>query len=129
MADFLRAGVWLLLGLAWWTGGWAQAPRVNAEIVLQNSLLAGFRHHDGKAVWDRMATGDVLDLVREPNNPHDGNAVRVEWQGHKLGYVPRRENQIAKQMDAGLSLTARITKLEKRRGPWRRIEFDVTVDP
>ena len=23
-------------------------------------------------------------------NPRDANAVRVEWRGRKLGYVPRR---------------------------------------
>src|SRR5689334_23732236 len=35
----------------------------------------------------------ALDLVREPENPHDANAVRVEWRGRKLGYVPRRDNR------------------------------------
>jgi hypothetical protein len=28
-------------------------------------------------------------LVPEPGNPHDANAVRVEIDGHKVGYLPR----------------------------------------
>jgi hypothetical protein len=28
-------------------------------------------------------------LVREPDNPHDANAVRVEIAGAKVGYLPR----------------------------------------
>lgn len=28
-------------------------------------------------------------LVAEPDNPHDANAVRVEIEGAKVGYLPR----------------------------------------
>lgn len=30
-------------------------------------------------------------LVPEPDNPHDANAVRVEIDGRKVGYLPRAE--------------------------------------
>lgn len=30
-------------------------------------------------------------LVPEPDNPHDPNAVRVEIDGHLVGYLPRAE--------------------------------------
>jgi hypothetical protein len=41
-------------------------------------------------------------LVREPDNPHDPNAIRVELAGLYLGYVPRNiANDLAPQMDAG----------------------------
>ncbi|MBX9810990.1 MAG: HIRAN domain-containing protein, partial [Burkholderiales bacterium] len=73
-------------------GAAAQTPGVRASILVQSSPLAGFRYYDAKALWDEMKVGDTLTLVREPDNPHDANAVRVEWRGHKLGYVPRREN-------------------------------------
>ena len=86
--------------------------RSPAEILVQVSLAAGLRHHEAKAVWDRMQTGDALTLVREPENPYDANAVRVDWQGHKLGYIPRTQNQaVARQMDRGNRLEARVTKL------------------
>ncbi len=100
----------------------------DSEILIQSSPLAGFRYYEGKAIWDEMKIGDALDLVREPDNPHDPRAVRVEWNSHKLGYLPRRENEaVARQLDLGNALQARIVKLRKHRDPWKRIEFEVVL--
>src|SRR5689334_16254010 len=71
-----------------------------SEIVVQVSLTAGLRHHEAKAVWDQLVVGDVLTLIREPENAYDTRAVRVEWNGRKLGYIPRLENEaVARQLD------------------------------
>jgi len=76
-----------------------------------------------------LAVGDRLDLVREPANPHDGNAVRVEWRGRKLGYVPRAENAaLAWAMDRGEPVSARISALREHNNPRLRIEFEVYVE-
>jgi len=100
--------------------------RGGAEIVVQVSLTAGLRYHDAKAVWDRMKEGESLTLVREPENAHDMNAVRVDWNGHPLGYIPRSENAaVARQMDRGTKLQARITKLTRYRNNHRKLEFEV----
>ena len=106
----------------------APARAADARIIVQQSPLAGFQYHEGKALWDMMRTGDTLRLVREPHNPHDANAVRVEWRGEMLGYVPRRENQaVARHMDSGGKVEARVSKLTQHRNPWQRIEFEVFV--
>jgi hypothetical protein len=98
----------------------------SARILVQSSPLAGFQFHEGKALWSRLQVGDALTLVREPDNPYDARAVRVEWQGHKLGYVPRKENEaVARQLDLGNKLEARIVRLQKHRDPWKRLEFEV----
>jgi hypothetical protein len=100
--------------------------RGSSEIVVQVSLTAGLRYHDAKVVWDQMKVGDALTLVREPGNPHDGHAVRVEWNGHQLGYIPRAENAaVARQMDRGNRLAARITKLTTYRNHRRKLEVEV----
>jgi hypothetical protein len=105
------------------------SAETNAKILLQNSPLAGFRYYEGKQLWSEMKVGDALQLVREPDNSHDANAVRVEWQGHKLGYVPRADNQaLARFMDRGSKAEARITRLKKSRNPWQRMEFEVYLD-
>lgn len=107
-------------------------PAVQAEtqahILLQDSPLAGFQYHAGKKLWDEMKVGDVLVLVREPDNPYDARAIRVDWHGHKLGYVPRRENaDIARLMDNGAKLEARISRLIESRDPWQRVRFEILV--
>jgi autotransporter translocation and assembly factor TamB len=98
------------------------------RMLVQSSLLAGFRYYQGGQLWDEIKVGDPLTLAREPDNPHDSNAVRVEWRGHKLGYVPRRENQaVARHMDSGGKVEARVSKLTQHRNPRQRIEFEVFV--
>lgn len=99
-----------------------------ARIVVQHSSLAGFRYYEGRNLWDDINVGDVLTLVREPHNPHDANAVRVEWRGHPLGYVPRRENgHLARQMDGGARLAGRITGLHKARNGRNRVSYEISV--
>lgn len=50
-----------------------------------------------------LALGDVrCDLVREPDNSHDLNAIRVEVKGATLGHIPRLISMIiAPKIDRG----------------------------
>jgi hypothetical protein len=99
-----------------------------AHILVQSSPLAGFRHYEAPALWGEVRQGDELTLVREPGNAHDTNAVRVDWRGLTLGYVPRAENAaVARQMDRGNPLLARVSRLQKTRAPNRRIEFEILL--
>jgi hypothetical protein len=116
---------WLILVWVWPLPLHAQ---VATHILLQDSPLAGFQYHAGKSLWPQMQVGDPLVLIREPDNPYDSNAVRVEWQGQKIGYVPRRENaDVARFMDRGQRLEARIVRLAAVRDPWSRVRFEILV--
>lgn len=98
------------------------------KVLVQSSPLAGFQYHEGEALWSQMREGDALALVREPGNPHDANAVRVEWRGRMLGYLPRAENRsVAAEMDRGSRVEARIARLSEHRNPWRRLLIEVFV--
>ncbi len=125
MSGFLRRALFVIAVLAS-----TQLSAQNSEIrmLVQNSLLAGFQFYQGKQLWDEIKVGDPLTLAREPDNLHDRNAVRVEWRGHKLGYVPRLENRaVARHMDSGGRVEARVSRLTQHRNPWQRIEFEVFV--
>jgi hypothetical protein len=114
----------LCLGLAFALTALAGEVR----ILVQSSPLAGFQYHAGEALWQEMREGDRLTLVREPENSHDGNAVRVEWRGQKLGYLPRAENRsVAAAMDRGEPVDARIAKMRQHRNPWQRVLIEVFV--
>jgi hypothetical protein len=113
-------------GLA--AAGAPPARGAEAVIVMQRSPLAGFRHYAAPETWRGMAVGERLQLVREPDNPYDANAVRVEWQGVMLGYVPRRDNAaVARQMDRGTVLEARVAFLHENRNRSVRIEFEIVA--
>ena len=117
----------LLAGLALAVAGAVpSAPAAEAVIVVQRSPLAGFRHYDGREFWRDMRVGDRLELVRETDNPYDAGAIRVEWRGRLLGYVPQRDNgAIARQLDRGVALEARVASLRENRNRSVRVEFDV----
>lgn len=107
-------------------GGSAAQTQEKRVILIQESPLAGFQYYDGEAVWSRLRVGQALTLVREPVNRHDERAVRIEWQGYRLGYLPRVENTAVSQMlDRGEPLVARIVRLRRSHNPWERVRLAV----
>jgi len=119
-----------LVGLLFAEVACGDEPLTQARILIQSSPLAGFQFYRGKIIWGEMKVGDPLTLTREPDNPYDPNAVRVDWRGEKLGYVPRADNaDLARHMDRGTKVEARISRLTEDRSPWKRIRFDVYVQP
>lgn len=116
----------LTISFAFWLSV-AQADRV--RLLIQNSPLAGSQYYALGAYWSEIRVGDPLLLIREPDNRHDRHAIRVEWRGHQLGYVPRAENRaVAAAMDAGDRLSARVSSLSDDKNPWRRVAFEVFLD-
>lgn len=119
---------WRIAALALLVGQAAHAEP-GVRLLLQNSPLAGFRYHAAAEVWPALRVGDALELAREPENPHDANAVRVLWRGRVLGYVPRRENAaLAWGLARGMQLRARISALAEHPNPARRVRFEVYVE-
>ena len=118
--------LWRIALLLFLSGtAWGQEMR----ILVQDSPLAGFRYYAASEVWRELRVGDRLELAREHANPHDANAVAVLWRGHKLGYVPRRDNAaLAWGLDRGAPLQARISALAEHANPARRLRFEVYVE-
>ncbi len=106
----------------------AAANRNNAK-TLQHSPLAGFQYHHSKTLWPHHAVRPELvegQLARKAGNRYDNRAVRVEWQGHKLGYIPRLDNAAMSQLlDRGEMLEAAIIDLENSINPCNRIKVEV----
>lgn len=121
---FLRLSLSIgLLGL-----GFAASAGDAVKILVQSSPLAGSQYYAVSEVWSQIKLGDRLTLIREPENRHDRKAIRVEWHGQQLGYVPRVENgALSRALDNGEALEARVSKLRDDPNPWRRIEFEVFV--
>lgn len=97
-----------------------------SAILIQTSPLAGFQYHAGRALFPLMSVGDRLTLVREPDNPYDPRAVRVEWRGAMIGFAPRADNvDVARMLDHGVPLEGRITHLQRSRDPWKRVLIEI----
>jgi hypothetical protein len=123
--DFIR-NIANLIGLAALPVTVAAKEPADRRFLIQQCPLAGFQHHQGEALWNQLGVGNRLELVREPANPYDGNAIRIDWNGRKLGYIPRIQNQAAARLlDEGTRLEARIGRLETHSNPWSRVEVEV----
>lgn len=123
VAAMRRPHPWLLaIGLA--TA--LPCAAVEPQLIVQSAALAGLRYHAAQELWPVLRAGDVLELAREPDNVHDGDAVRVLWKGRLLGYLPRHENDhVAAQLARGVPLTARLAKLVRHRNGARRLEIEI----
>ena len=64
-------------------GAAVPAAAQQVRMLVQSSPLAGFSHHEGRALWTGLSRGDTLALVREADNPHDTNAVAVLRSAYK----------------------------------------------
>jgi len=88
-------------------------------------MIVGAKHHPGAlTMLGKMSDDASVTLVREPDNPHDPNAVAVFYAQVKLGFIRREKAaEIAAEMDgAGRKwITGRFNKLDG-------VECSVTVE-
>lgn len=91
--------------------------------------VAGLKYHQGQGLLPQLRAGQQLTLRREPKNPHDPKAIAVfAASGHKLGYLPRRLNEIpANLMDCGRPVVARVNEVDAEALPWEAVVMEVGV--
>lgn len=85
----------------------------------------------GRHVAAHLAPGDAVELVREPRNKYDRNAIRVEALGHKIGYLPGNKNrELARFMDARqIERMPAVAGLGRAAGPTVEIEPLTNEEP
>jgi hypothetical protein len=85
------------------------------ELFLLECEIAGtgfVKNIDKKA--KALTEGTVVSLVREADNKYDKLAIRIDnAAGEKLGYVPRKKNEIlARLLDGGKMLYGKVAEVE-----------------
>lgn len=92
------------------------------------SWIAGLRYRgpDGTKRGNyclRLREGDRLDLVPEPNNKHDQDAIAIKHNGRHLGYVPSRHQWVAEALAEGRQLSCVVARMEKEGWLFQRVSF------
>jgi hypothetical protein len=91
--------------------------------------VAGFRYYRGPELVGRIRPGEPIHLVPEPENPHDALAVRVEYGGEKLGYIPRRENQaVSRLLQDGVRIEGRVIEVHPEEDPWKMLVVEALLN-
>lgn len=114
------------------------------DVFLLGTFAAGADHVPGiDVIYEALEEGDPITLIREPENPFDEYAIRLEiaregdpgpelpedleeFAGQKIGYIPRGTvNKIfARLMDAGKLLYG-VVRTKETQNNWHRIVVKV----
>ena len=80
------------------------------EVELLNCNIAGTTFLDLDEIEPGLREHQLLMLKREPKNQNDDKAILILTEdGQKLGYVPKKKNEILSNlMDAGKLLFGRL---------------------
>ncbi|WP_353708972.1 HIRAN domain-containing protein [Cellulosimicrobium sp. ES-005] len=110
--------------------GWIN-PRSRAlyKIGIYMFGLRGRAYHEATFVAAALPLGRVLELVREPENAHDKNAVAIHARNGKIGYVNKQNAaRIAKRIDAGETMRCIVAKGGRAGDPDKSCALLVTSD-
>lgn len=97
---------------------------LNYDLMLE---IAGYRYY-ADAVATLMAPGRMVDICREPSNPHDSNAIQLLVEGKKVGNVNRLQTRAFQSWLGEASVTAVVERMNGRPGHPRAFVF-VRVRP
>jgi len=95
------------------------APELEAQGLHVVGVAGAGIHHADALATDAVAPGQPLELRRDPDNPHDQNAIAVHAAsgGEQVGWVPRElAAQLAPELDDGRPWSALVLR-EQRRSP------------
>jgi len=104
----------------------ARAQGTERHLALNVFSVAGFQYYRGPELLPSFVAGQPLSLIAEPKNAHDEFAVRIEWRGQKIGYVPRSDNKhLSRLLHQQIRLEGRIAEVRENDAPWRTLKVEV----
>jgi HIRAN domain len=96
------------------------APELAARGLHVVGVAGAGLHHAEAIDSDAVGPGRPLSLRRDPDNPHDPNAIAVhavDEAAEQVGWVPRElAAELAAELDAGSEWSALVLR-EQRRSP------------
>ena len=91
--------------------------------------VAGVQFHELDSIIGLLEEGDTLELITEPTNKYDSNAVRIEWGGTMIGYVPKKHSTaVSAMLEISNDVVCEIISLIPSNQPWERIRVLITDD-
>ena len=95
-------------------GGGVPMPFVQELFLLECEIAGTGFVEDIEKKAKALTEGTVVSLVREADNKYDKLAIRVDnADGGKLGYVPRKKNEIlSRLLDGGKMLYGKVAEIE-----------------
>ena len=92
--------------------------------------IAGFTYWDGCIAFEELKMGTILELVREEHNSHDPNAVAIYYKDMKLGFIPKRHNELLSQfieMGHDAVFEVRVCQIDEEAHPELQVYVNVYI--
>lgn len=101
--------------------------------VTHKFYIAGVQHHNMHKVLSILKEGLYLQLVPEPTNKYDPNAVRIIFLTAKkdvmLGYVPKKfSSEVSAAIEIGKNVECIIVTFNKQSKPWEMCEVEIVEE-
>jgi len=67
-------------------------PKCEKDQYIRKRMIIAGSYYCDQAVLDKLTVGTYFDLEAEPDNPHDKDAVRLVYNGEKIGYIAKQDH-------------------------------------
>lgn len=67
------------------------APQNEGDQYIRKRMIIAGSFYCDQTVISKLTVGTYFDLIAEPDNPHDKDAVALYYQGSKIGYVAKKD--------------------------------------
>ncbi|NOQ93068.1 MAG: hypothetical protein GQ547_00355 [Methylophaga sp.] len=95
---------------------------------LDDFYLAGAKFYQLPWVINELKLGTEMKLIPDPENRYDENAVIVQFNDHKLGFIPRANNtNLQKLLLANVNIIARISVLNPQEEQWKQVKITLYI--
>jgi hypothetical protein len=97
-------------------------------------FVAGVQHHSLHSYIDEILEGDILQLVKEPENKYDHNAIKIVYlamdeSACMIGYVPGKLSAaVTAFIDTAESPTCYVTQVNPDAKPWNQLKVLIKDD-
>jgi len=104
------------------------------ELLMKHEFyIAGVKFHEAKECIDKLTVGTELNMIPDPDNKYDSNAIRLIFTGgiesYMLGYVPAKiSGQVSAFLETGNFPICLVTELNPEKKPWEWIKVVIKED-
>ena len=93
--------------------------------------IAGVKFHQYKTVLNDVSEGNTLQLIPEPSNKFDPNAVQIYFDnGDKaafLGFVPKKfSSEVSALMEVGIELECTLIEFTRNAPTWEIFKVEIS---
>jgi len=93
-------------------------------------FVAGVKFHDYRSILNDVSEGNTLQLIPDPTNKFDPNAVQIYFDnGDKaafIGFVPKKfSSEISALLEVGIDLECTLTGFAKDAKTWEIFKVEI----